>query len=306
MQKEFYFDNNPRCDIWDNMWTVRTIEQELEVCDMESPPRELFLDYLSKKAKIVDAGCGFGKWVIYLHRHGYNIVGIDNNEFALSKLKEFDSTLQVEAGDILNIKYQDNYFDAYISMGVIEHFEEGPHAPLKEAYRLLKPGGLAFVSVPTVNIIRMIIRRPIRNTIDSFLRSIMKVKKGWSKSKARAFLEAFDDLLPEKVKKLLAGKERRYYHFTEYRYTRGELESFLKQAGFEIIKTIPHDFYDSKDHAIGLWMDFLFLRDLKRSPNFRLNPVGKLVSRILDGISPWIACNSIICVGRSLKKDDLS
>lgn len=192
-------------------------------------------------------------------------------------------------------------------MGVIEHFEEGPHAPLKEAYRVLNPGGLAFVSVPTVNIIRRIIRPTIRNAINSFYESLTIIKNDWSKSKAKAFHDAIDNLVPEKVKTFISklpGKKRRYCHFTEYRYTRIELENFLKQSGFEIIKTIPHDFYDSKDHAIGLWMDFLFLRDLKGGANFRLNPVGKWVSRILDGISPWIACSSVICVAMSLKKNN--
>lgn len=305
MQKEYYFDNKPECGIWDAMWTSRTIGQELDACDIERPPRELFLTYLSKKDKIVDAGCGFGKWVIYLHRRGYNIVGIDNNELAISKLKEFDQTLQVELGDILNIQYPDNYLDAYISMGVIEHFEEGPRAPLHEAYRLLKPGGLIFVSVPTVNIVRRIIRLPVRNTINSFLSALFIVfimfKSGWTKSRFRELLNAVANPLPEKIKKALL-REERYYHFLEYRYSKIELENFLKQTGFEIIKTIPHDHYDSKDHAIGLWVDFPFLRDLKGGANFRINLIGKLVSWTLDSISPWIACSSVICVGRSLKR----
>ena len=304
MQKEFYFDDNPRCDIWDNMWTTRTIEQELEACDIESPPKDLFLTHLSKKDKIVEAGCGFGKWVIYLHRRGYNIVGIDNNELALSKLKEFDKTLQVELGDILSIKYPDNYFDAYISMGVIEHFEEGPQNVLKEAYRVLKPGGLAFVSVPTVNIIRLIIRRSVRSAVGSLLRALkILVTKNYP-SKFRAFIGTIVSILPEKVKNFLLRKENRYYHFLEYRYTKTELENFLKQADFEIIKTMPHDFYDSKDHAIGLWIDMPFLRDFEGAANFKLNAAGKLVSRILDGISPWIACSSVISVAKSMKKDN--
>jgi ubiquinone/menaquinone biosynthesis C-methylase UbiE len=307
MQREFYFDSKPDCDMWDRMWNVRTIEQELEACEIESPPRELFMEYLSKEGKILEAGCGFAKWVIYLHRRGYNILGIDNNEFAISKLKEYDSTLQLEVGDILNIKYPDNYFDAYISMGVVEHFEQGPHAALNEAYRLLKPGGLAFVSVPTVNIIRRIYRRSVRKAVNTFIKSLIIVKKGWSKSKANALYQAIDNLVPEKVKTIISklpGRKTRYCHFTEYRYTREELENFLKQAGFEIIKTMPHDFYGSKNHAIGLWMDIPFLRDLKERANFRLNPVGEFVSRILDGISPWIACSSVICVAKSLKKDN--
>ena len=131
MQKRFRFDDNPECTIWDTMWTTRTIEQELEACDIESPPRELFLSYLPKEGKIVDAGCGFGKWVIYLKQRGYDIVGIDNSELAVAKLKDFDESLQVELGDILYIHYPDNSFDAYVSMGVVEHFEDGPTPALK-------------------------------------------------------------------------------------------------------------------------------------------------------------------------------
>lgn len=302
MQKEFYFDEKPRCDMWDNMWTARTIEQEVEACDIESSPRELFLKYLSKKDKIVEAGCGFGKWVIYLHRLGYDILGIDNNAFAISKLKEYDETLQVEEGDILNINYPDNYFDAYISMGVVEHFEEGPQAALNEAYRLVKPGGLIFVSVPTVNMIRRIIRRPVRNTITSLLRAVIVLTKKGNPSRLRAFLGALANPLPEAIKKYLSAGKERYYHFTEYRYTRNELENFLKEAGFEIIETIPHDYYDSKDHAVGLWVDFPFFRDLKGGANFKVNPLGRVFSIIFDSISPWIACSSVICAGRSLKK----
>ncbi len=305
MQKEYYYDNNPECNIWDNMWKSRTIEQELEACDIETPPRELFLNYLSKENRIVDAGCGFGKWVNYLHRRGYSIVGIDNNEFAISKLRKFDSTLQVELGDILNIKYPDNYFDAYISMGIVEHFEEGPHAALNEAYRLLKPGGLIFVAVPVVNISRWIIRRPIRNAINIILCSVDILKANWKKPKSKALLLAARNLISE-IKNVLLKRRGKYYHFTEYRYTRVELENFLQQTGFEIIKTIPHDYYDSDDHSVGLWVDYPLLRYSNSWANFRLNSAGKLISKTLDGISPWVACGLAICVGRSLKKDGYS
>jgi hypothetical protein len=37
-------------------------------------------------------------------------------------------------------------------------------------------------------------------------------------------------------------------------------------------------------------------------PISSLIAVGKLISRTLDRISPWIACSSVLCVGRSLKR----
>ena len=294
MQKVFYFSNHAESDLWDSMWASRTIEQELEACTIESAPREMFLSYLPKEGEIIDAGCGFGKWVIYLTRQGYDVVGIDNNELAVAQLKDFDESLQVELGDILDIHYPDNSFDAYISMGVVEHFEDGPMPALKEAYRVLKPNGLIFVSTPTVNVIRKLVRRPLRNAINAFPRSLMFLRSGWGKSKRNAILAAVGNLLPRK-----RGK---YYHFSEYRYSRAELESFLQQSGFRVIEVVPHDHYDSKDHAIGLVVDFPFL-GARKGVNFRVNPVGKLISRVADRMSPWIACSSVLCVGRSPKED---
>lgn len=300
MQKEFYLDNNPRCNLWDRMWTTRTIEHELEQCDLEVTRRDLLLSYLPKEGKILDAGCGFGKLVIYLKRLGYNITGIDNNDMAIAKLKEFDSELQVELGDILNIHYPDSTFHAYISMGVIEHFEEGPLPALSEAHRVLKPNGLIFVSVPTVNIIRQIIRRPCRQALNALPTSLMYLTSGWGKSKKGAIFAAAGNALPERVKAILQGKGSRYYHFSEYRYSKSELESFLRESGFEVMETVPDDFNGSKSNSAGLVVDFPFLAAIN-GVNFRLNWAGKLISRTLENISPWIACASVLCVGRSLK-----
>lgn len=292
MEKLFYVDMSRRCTLWDNMWNSRTFEQELQACDMESASRELFLNYLPKEGKIVDAGCGFGKWVMYLHRRGYDIRGIDNNELAVSKLKEFDPLIRVELGDILNMNCADGSFDAYISMGVIEHFEEGPQTALREAYRVLKSGGLVFVSVPTMNVLRTVLPRPVRRainlsfTVPSVAAAILR--RLWHPRKTPGGADG-------------SVQKGRYRHFLEYRYSRSELEGLLRQAGFEIVKTVPHDFYGSRDHGVGLVVDFPFM-GARDGVNFRLNPAGRLIARVLNGISLWIACSSVLCVGRSLGK----
>jgi SAM-dependent methyltransferase len=307
VQKEFYFDDKPHMELWDSMWTARTIEQELQACDLEAPARDAFLAYIPREGRVIDGGCGFAKWVIYLKRLGYDIIGIDNNEFAISKLKDYDSSLQVELGDILDIRYPDSSFDAYISMGVIEHFEEGPEQALKEAHRVLKPDGLIFVLVPTVNTIRRLLRRPLRNLVNILPMSFIALRSNWSKSKRMALFRAAGvvaGVLPEGIIRILVriflGQKRRYYHFAEYRYSKSKLENLLKQSGFEIIETFPSDFYGSKDHAVGLVVDFPFLA-ARNAANFRLNPVGRVISRTLNGISPWIACSSVLCVARALK-----
>jgi SAM-dependent methyltransferase len=309
VQKEFCFDSQPQnSDQWDAMWTARTIEQELESCDLETPARDLFLAYIPKIGRVIDGGCGFGKWVIYLNKLGYNIVGIDNNELAITKLKEYDSSLQVQLGDILDIRYPDNFFDAYISMGVIEHFEYGPLPALQEAHRILKPHGLIFVSVPTVNITRKFIRRRLRILTNALPGSFLELMSNWGNWKRVAFLAAagiMAGILPERMIRVLARillkQKSRHYRFLEYRYSRAEVENFLKQSGFQVIKTVPHDFYGSRGYAVGLVEDFPFLRD-RNAANYKLNPVGALISRALNRISPWIACSSVLCMARTSKQ----
>jgi SAM-dependent methyltransferase len=45
----------------------------------------------------------------------------------------------------------DNHYAGYISLGVIEHREEGPEPFLVEAKRVLRPGGVCLISVPFMN-----------------------------------------------------------------------------------------------------------------------------------------------------------
>ena len=54
----------------------------------------------------------------------------------------------------MQIDSPDNQYDAYISIGVVEHRIDGPEPFLVEANRVLKPGGIAFISVPYVNPLR--------------------------------------------------------------------------------------------------------------------------------------------------------
>jgi SAM-dependent methyltransferase len=293
VHKVFYYDNEKDTSVWEDVWSSRTIKYELEACGMEIGPKVMFLSHIPKNSRVLDAGCGFGKWVVYLFKRGYDIIGIDNNELAISKLKAHNPELKVELGDILNLNYPDNYYDAYISMGVIEHFEEGPLPALKEAYRVLKPQGLIFVSTPTVSIIRKILLQPTQNYASHFPRFFHIFKSIWN------YFNKIET--PMIKKKIPPRKHRRFYHFLEYRFTISELKDFLKKANFEVIQTVHHDFSGSKDHAIGLVSDFPFL-GARNSVNFKLNFIGKLISRILNYISPWLASASVLCVGKSLKK----
>ncbi len=55
--------------------------------------------------------------------------------------------LQATVGDVRDLPFADNSFDAVYSMGTIEHFNETEYA-ITEMARVLKPGGRAIIGVP--------------------------------------------------------------------------------------------------------------------------------------------------------------
>lgn len=50
-------------------------------------------------------------------------------------------------GDIHNLPFADNSIDAIVCIAVLEHVEE-PQQAMREVYRVLKPGGYAYVYAP--------------------------------------------------------------------------------------------------------------------------------------------------------------
>ena len=116
----------------------------------------VLMKYLPKEGRILDGGCGLGAWVITLKNLGYNIEGIDFSKKLIERIQKHDSTTSVKIGNVLNLDYPDNFFQSYISLGVVEHFEEGPKVALLEAHRVLCNGGVLLVSVPYFNPLRML------------------------------------------------------------------------------------------------------------------------------------------------------
>lgn len=115
-----------------------------------------------KSKRVLDIGCGLGDWVMYLHDKGFDITGLDISQKTVSKLQSAFKGYDFQVGDIRKTEYEDDSFDMCYSWGVFEHFENGPGECLKETYRILKPGGLLFASVPLDNL-----RMSIKGTFDS-------------------------------------------------------------------------------------------------------------------------------------------
>lgn len=95
--------------------------------------------------KILDAGCGGGRNLVYLLREGYEVFGADSDARTIARLRErWPENFRAEP--IENMSFPDSFADVVISSAVL-HFarsDEQFSAMLNGSFRKLKPGGLFF------------------------------------------------------------------------------------------------------------------------------------------------------------------
>lgn len=115
---------------------------------------EIFTKFLPKSGKILEAGCGRGQLILALRKRGYEVEGIEFGKQTIELATKHYPSLPIRFGDVANLNIADNYYDAYISIGVVEHNFDGPDIFLQEARRILKPSGIALISVPHLNLLR--------------------------------------------------------------------------------------------------------------------------------------------------------
>lgn len=152
-----YYYDQPDPEFWDGYWDqkiTREYYQPYEKGDLDE--YAFFLDHIHKDDRILEAGCGPAQYVVALWSQGFqNAEGIDWGEKTINRVRSIFPDLHVRSGDITALDVEKDYFDVYISLGVMEHMQDGPDAFLIEAYRILKPGGYAFISVPYYNSLRL-------------------------------------------------------------------------------------------------------------------------------------------------------
>ncbi len=113
---------------------------------------------LLSQQTILDGGCGTGNYIEALQGKLAAIYGLEFNEGMLRQGKQkfqAESNIHLTQGSLLNLPYEDNYFDGMMSNQVIHHLvpEEDNsdkflqlHQMMQEAYRVLQPQGVLVIN----------------------------------------------------------------------------------------------------------------------------------------------------------------
>ena len=145
---------------WASIWQHEAdVERELGTLAYERSRRTRvrYLPYLPRDAWVLEAGCGLGIEVVHLTRLGYRLVGVDYVEGALRQARAHAPGHRLTVGDVHALPYRDGAFGAYLSFGVLEHFEWGPGPAFREAHRVLGPHGILVVTVPHPNLVSRLV-----------------------------------------------------------------------------------------------------------------------------------------------------
>ena len=114
---------------------------------------QLLKGRISPGMRILDAGCGSGRNLVYLLREGYEVCGVDSDAQAVENVRALarklapalpSSNFRTEA--VEQMSFEDGWADLVISNTVLHLAGDDAQfeAMLRESWRVLKPGGLFF------------------------------------------------------------------------------------------------------------------------------------------------------------------
>ncbi len=108
---------------------------------------------ISGGSAVIDLGCGHGRIVEILVETvpSLNVVGVDMSRNLLDNFMVKSGTngcrIELICGDIARLPLADNSFDAAVSSRVFQYLPD-PVLGVREAFRVLKPGGVFVVAIP--------------------------------------------------------------------------------------------------------------------------------------------------------------
>jgi SAM-dependent methyltransferase len=242
------------------------------IIDRHEPFVHILDAFLRKGDLVLEAGCGAGRWMKHLNQNGYRSVGVDISPDIVALIKRLDPELDVRVGNVLSLNFATGTFDAVLSSYVFEHFKDGPLRALREAHRVLKPGGILFFLVPYNSLLRRFFFNPLLDFAC-----------------------------------YCANRGRLV--FVEYRFNRRQCRWFLRQSGFDVLDISPDEFVAGWNKGITVDyrnLQFYWHRLPKLPDDFTLPPLASAMTSAMSKLYPWSCCGGITCVARKGKsKGDL-
>lgn len=103
--------------------------------------------------RVLDAGCGSGRNLVYLLREGYEVYGVDADPEAISAVRALAERLaptlpqaNFRVENLEDLSFANAFVNVVISSAVLHFARNDDHfqAMVRSLWRVLKPGGLLF------------------------------------------------------------------------------------------------------------------------------------------------------------------
>jgi len=163
-----------------------------------------------QKGRLLNIGCAHGPdflpFIQSFELHGMDFSS-EMLKLARRYARKFHFAVNLSLADVSHLPYPDQTFDWAISVATYHHikYPEERQKAFYELWRVLKPGGEAFITV-------------------------------WNHWQPRFWLKSSEVAVPWRSKDKTLY---RYYYLFSY----PELEKLAKQAGFEVLKSFPESSY---------------------------------------------------------------